>query len=135
MLGMGINDYRHKHETMIKAKKGKKKGQPIMYGWNGGRHYFKETHSEADVWEISKRATNTMVHPTQKPIELVSRAIRNSSKREEIVLDLFLGSASTLVSCEKEGRICYGMEMDPKFVEVAIRRFEALTGVKAQKQK
>lgn len=136
MLGMGMNDYKHKHELIIKAQKKskKKKGQPIMYGWNGGNHYFADTHSEADVWEVSKRSTNTMVHPTQKPLELVSRAIRNSSKRGEIVLDLFLGSASTLIAAEKEERVCFGLELDPKYIETAIKRFEAYTDQKAVKQ-
>jgi len=132
MLGLGMNDYRHKHEIILKAKKNKKKGQPIIYGWNGGKHYFAETHSEADVWEVSKRATNTMVHPTQKPLELISRAIRNSSKRDQVVLDLFIGGGSTLMSCEKEGRKCYGMELDAKYVDICIKRWEKFTGKKAE---
>jgi DNA modification methylase len=127
-LGMGMNDYRHKHEMLIKAKKGIKKGQPILYGWNEGKHYFKEVREEADVWEIKRRATNILVHPTQKPLELVGRAIRNSSKRDEIVLDLFGGSGSTLISAEKEGRKCYMMEIDNKYVSVILDRWMNLTG-------
>lgn len=84
-LGMGMNDYRHKHEMVIKVKKEKepkrKKAQPILYGWNGGRHYFADTREEADVWNISRVGSNVMVHPTQKPIALINRAIKNSSRR------------------------------------------------------
>jgi len=133
-LGMGMNDYRHKHEMLIRAKKGKKKGQPILYGWKEGEHYFKDVRNEADVWEIKRRATNILVHPTQKPIELCSRAIRNSSKRDEIVLDLFGGSGSTLISAEKEGRTAYLMELDPKYIDIIINRWEAYTKEKAIKQ-
>jgi site-specific DNA-methyltransferase (adenine-specific) len=128
-LGMGMNDYRHSHEMILKGKGNKKSAQPILYGWNEGKHYFVDVHDEADVWEIKKRATNTMVHPNQKPIELISRAIRNSSKRDQIVLDLFGGSFSTLISCEKEGRIFYGMDLDPKYVEIGIKRWQKLTGI------
>lgn len=74
-----------------------------------------------------------MAHPTQKPIELISRAIRNSSKRDEIILDLFGGSGSTLISAEKEGRKCYIMELDPKYCDVIIKRFEKFTGKTAKK--
>lgn len=69
-----------------------------------------------------KRPTDSKLHPTMKPIELCSRAITNSSKERDIVLDLFLGSGSTLIACEKTNRICYGMELDPKYVDVIIKR-------------
>lgn len=74
-----------------------------------------------------------MSHPTQKPLELVARAIRNSSKREEIVLDLFGGSGSTLIAAEKEGRKCYTMELDRKWCDVIIARFEKFTNKKAKR--
>ena len=132
-LGMGMNDYRHSHEMLLKAKKKTKTATPILYGWNTGKHYFKDVRNEADVWEISRRVTTTMVHPTQKPLELVGRAIRNSSKRNDIVLDLFAGSGSTLISAEKEGRRCFAMELDQKYCDVIIARFEKFTGIKAEK--
>lgn len=134
----GWNDYRYKHEMLIKGKKKKekqKKAIPILYGWNEGKHFFIETREEADVWEIKRRASNIMVHPTQKPIELCGRAIRNSSKRDEIVLDLFGGSGTTLISAEKEGRKAYLMELDPKYVDMIIKRWEAYTKKKAIKLK
>ena len=133
---LGWGDYRHKHEMIIKSKnppKKRRKAQPILYGWKEGRHYFPETRFEADVWEIKRRASNIMVHPTQKPLELVSRAIRNSSKRGEIVLDLFGGSGSTLIAAEREGRRAYLCELDPKYCDVIIKRWESFTGKKAIK--
>lgn len=136
-MGVGMIDYRHKHEMVIKAKKApepkRKKAQPILYGWNGGKHYFMDTHEEADVWTISKVATNGMVHPTQKPIALINRAIKNSSKRGGIVLDLFGGSGATLIAAEKTGRKALLMELDPKYVDTIIKRWEALTGQRAEK--
>ena len=136
-LGMGMNDYRHKHEMIIKVKKEKepkrKKAQPILYGWNGGRHFFTDTHEEADVWTISKVASNGMLHPTQKPIALINRAIKNSSRRGETILDLFGGSGATLVAAEKTGRKAYLMELDPKYCDVIIKRWEALSGERAEK--
>ena len=132
---LGWGDYRHKNEMVIKTKKpaDKKKGQPILYGWKEGRHYFAETRFEADVWEIKRRASNTMVHPTQKPLEIVRRAIENSSERGGAVLDLFGGSGSTLIACEQTGRKAYLMELDPKYVDVIVKRWERFTNKTAKK--
>ena len=136
-LGMGMNDYRHQHELILKAKKEvkekKKKAGTMIYGWNGGRHFFSGGHDEADVWNLSRRGSNSMCHPTQKPIPLVNRAIRNSSKHGEIVLDLFGGSGSTLISAVKTGRKAYICEMDEKYVDTIIKRWESLTNQKAIK--
>lgn len=136
-LGMGMNDYRHKHEMIIKVKKEKetkrKKAQPILYGWNNGKHYFIDTHEEADVWNVSRVAGQGMVHPTQKPIALINRAIKNSSKRGDVVLDLFGGSGATLIAAHKTGRKAYLMELDPKYADTIIKRYEALTGERAVK--
>lgn len=133
--GMGMNDYRHQHEMIIKVKKEKepvrKKAQPILYGWNGGRHYFVDTREEADVWNIGRVGGSNMVHPTQKPIALINRAIKNSSKRGGVILDLFGGSGATLIAAEKTSRVAYLCELDPKYVDVIIRRWEALTGERA----
>lgn len=137
MLGMGMNDYRHQHEMIIKVKKIKepkrKKAQPILYGWNGGKHYFIDTREEGDVWNVSKVGGASMLHPTQKPIALINRAIKNSSKHGEIILDLFGGSGATLIAAEKTGRIAYLCELDPKYVDTIIKRWEILTGQKAEK--
>ena len=71
------------------------------------------------------------LHPTMKPIEVVARAINNSSKKEDTVLDLFGGSGSTLIACEQLDRTCYMMELDPHYVDVIIARWEQFTGEKA----
>lgn len=70
-------------------------------------------------------------HPTMKPVKLLMRNIENSSKAGDYVLDLFAGSGSTLIACEQLGRICHTMELDPKYCDVVIRRYEELTGNKA----
>lgn len=136
-LGMGMNDYRHKHEMIVKAKNEKAtkktKSLTILYGWNNGRHYFADTREEADVWSISRVAGQSMQHPTQKPIALINRAIKNSSKRGDVILDLFGGSGATMVAAAKTGRRAYLMELDPKYCDVIIKRWEALTGERAVK--
>jgi len=70
-----------------------------------------------------------------KPLELVERAIENSSQSGDAVLDLFLGSGTTLIASERTGRVCRGMELDPKYVDVAVARWESFTGQKAKKEK
>lgn len=108
-------------------------GTPILYGWKEGeKHLFRGGRKQTDVWRINRPSVND-VHPTMKPIELVERAIINSSKKEAIVMDLFLGSGSTLIAAQKTERICYGMELDPKYVEVIINRWEEYTGKQAIK--
>ena len=67
-----------------------------------------------------------------KPLELVERTIRNSSRPGDAVLDLFLGSGTTVIACERTGRVCFGMELEPAYVDVAIRRWEAFSGEKAE---
>ena len=125
---LGWNDYRHKHEMVLKGTNKGRQAQPILYGWNGGRHYFFESRFEADVWEMNRRASTTMLHPTQKPLALVQRAIKNSSRPGELVLDPFGGSGSTLIAAERESRAARILELDPVYVDVMIRRFAALGG-------
>ena len=85
------------------------------------------------VWEIGKDSNSSYKHPTQKPVELSETAIKNTSIKNNIVLDLFLGSGSTLIACEKTNRTCYGMELDTKYCDVIIERWEQFTGQKATK--
>lgn len=133
----GFMDYKHKHEMIIKTsapkKSPKKKAEPILYGWNEGKHYFPESKFESDVWEIKRVASALMQHPTQKPIALINRAIRNSSKHNNVILDLFGGSGATLVAAIKTGRRAYLCELDPKYADVIVKRWELLTGLKAEK--
>jgi len=106
--------------------------EPCMYLFKTGQSpaWYGPT-DEKTVWELKKEAVNEF-HPTQKPIELSERAISNSSKTSDIILDLFLGSGSTLIASEKTGRKCFGMELDPKYCDVIVKRWEEYTGKKAE---
>lgn len=105
--------------------------EPILYGWREGNdHYWCGARDQGDVWFVNKPAKNDL-HPTMKPVELVERAIRNSSKTRDIVLDPFGGSGSTLIACEKSGRRARLIELDPKYIDVIIRRWQSFAGKKA----
>ncbi len=107
--------------------------EPILYGWrDGADHYWCGARDQGDVWNIKKPAKNDL-HPTMKPVELVERAVRNSSKTRDLVLDPFGGSGTTLIACEKSGRRARIIELDPKYVDVIVKRWEEYTGQKAQK--
>jgi DNA modification methylase len=149
-LVLGRQDYQWKHE-------------PILYGWKeGAAHrwygfYDKTTviDEEADVQKLDKKALIEMInhlrneqktdivredkpsrsgeHPTMKPLKLISKFLFNSSRRDDMVLDLFGGSGSTLIACEQSNRVCYTLELDPKYVDVIVARWEKFTGEKAEK--
>ncbi|WP_018130702.1 site-specific DNA-methyltransferase [Effusibacillus pohliae] len=91
---------------------------------------YQGTDESSTIWRFEKPAKNAD-HPTMKPIPLVAKAIQNSSKPGEIVLDMFLGSGSTLIAAEQAGRICFGVEFDPVYCDVIVKRWEAFTGQKA----
>lgn len=105
------------------------KYEPIVYGWFDS-HLFYGDRRNFDIWDIQRTQKNDL-HPTMKPIALCSKAIENSSKKEDIVLDLFGGSGSTLIACEQLNRHAYLMELDPHYVDVIIARWEKFTGQKA----
>ena len=106
--------------------------EPILYGWGADKkHYWCGDRDQADVWEYNKPVRNDL-HPTMKPVELVERAINNSSKVGDIVLDGFGGSGSTLIAAEKTRRKARLMELDSKFCDVIVRRWEEFTGKKAE---
>ena len=108
--------------------------EPVWYGWRqGASHHWCGDRDQGDVWNISRPAESEL-HPTMKPLELVERAIGNSSKPGDVILDLFLGSGTTLVAAERTGRVCFAMELEPAYVDVAVRRWEAFTGERAQKE-
>lgn len=116
---MGRQDYQWRHE-------------PILYGWKEGvAHYFIDNRSQSTVLEFDKPTRNAE-HPTMKPIDLLVYLIKNSSKENNIILDLFGGSGSTLISAEQTKRICYMMELDPKYCDVIVKRWETLTNEKAK---
>lgn len=102
------------------------KYEPIIYGWNE-EHKFFGGRSNFDIWEVARTSKNEL-HPTMKPVALCEKAILNSSEHNGIVMDIFLGSGSTLIAAEKTGRICYGMELDPKYVDVIVQRYVDYTG-------
>lgn len=109
-LVLGRQDYHWRHE-------------PILYGWKeGAAHYFVEDRTQDTVWEYNKPKTNDL-HPTMKPLELVGRAIKNSSKKQENVIDLFGGSGSTLIASDQIERNSYLMELDERYVNVIVRRY------------
>jgi DNA modification methylase len=107
-LGDLNNSYSPNHEFIIVAHKGTGK-------LRGKR--------DADVWQIERDGFNDYTHPTQKPVALSAFAINHHSDKDQNVLDLFLGSGSTLIACEQTNRICYGMELDPKYCDVIIQRY------------
>lgn len=107
-----------------------------FYGWRqGAAHLFFGPANISDVWSIKKVNPQSMVHLTEKPVELAVRAIQYSSKVGENVLDLFGGSGSTLIAAEQTGRNAFLMELDPPYCDVIISRWEKFTGKKAQLQK
>jgi len=117
---IGRSDYQRQYE-------------PILYGWREGvSHYWCRDRDQGDVWQVDKPSSNPL-HPTMKPLALIERAIQNSSQSGDKVLDTFLGSGSTLIACERTGRICYGMELEPLYVDIARMRWEAFTGEKAKR--
>jgi DNA modification methylase len=108
------------------------KSEILTYGWKkGSKHNWYGDRSQTDVLEFS-REIGASVHPTQKPIELIEYCLKNSSKKGNVILDLFLGSGSTLIACEKTNRKCYGMELDHHYCDVIIKRWEDYTGQKAE---
>lgn len=147
---LGRQDYQWKHE-------------PCLYGWKDGRHYFTDDRSEPTVYDdkidvkklkkdeaiallkqlleekhettviYEDKPVSSNIHPTSKPIKLMARLARNSSRRGGIILDLFAGSGSTLIACEQLGRRSYNMELDPKYVDAIIDRWQEFTGKEAEK--
>ena len=111
----------------------KQKHEPFYYCFKKGKApYWNGPNNEVTVWDCDRTSKNEY-HPTQKPVELIVRALKNSSKEGDAVLDLFGGSGSTLIACEKTNRIGYMMELDEKYVDVIIKRYEDYTGQKAKK--
>lgn len=139
---MGWGDYRMKHEPMLYC--GKENTQ--FYGdrtntsiWDfhknendlekwAKRQLQAEKDGKTKIWTMKRESVQGYVHPTQKPVELISFALFNSSKAGDIVLDLFGGSGSTMVACDKIGRISHSMELDPKYVDVIVQRYCEYTG-------
>jgi len=103
--------------------------EPMFYGWVNN-HKFYGGKNGMDIWRIKRTAKNDL-HPTMKPVELCEKAIEDGSQMNGIVLDLFGGSGSTLIACEKKNRICRMMELDPKYCDVIVKRWQEFTGKSA----
>lgn len=114
-IGLGQQHYRPQHEFIFYCR--------------GERWYG--TRAESDVWDIPRDAGKDYVHPTQKPVALIERAIENSSRRGDVVLDVFGGSGSTLIACERTQRIARLVELDPRYCDVIVERWQKITGRKA----
>ena len=105
--------------------------EPILYGWpEGGERHWCGDRDQGDVWQIKKPQKNDL-HPTMKPVELVERALRNSSRPGNVVLDPFGGSGTTLIAAEKSGRVARLIELDPKYADVIVRRWQDWSGKQA----
>ena len=117
-FSMGRLDYDYQHE-------------PILFIWNKSHKKIMAGEHKTSCWFVDK-PRESKLHPTMKPIELVANALLNSSERGDIVLDVFGGSGSTLIASEQLGRSCYMMELDPKYCDVIINRWEKLTGKKSE---
>jgi DNA modification methylase len=112
---LGRSDYQRQYE-------------PILYGWpQNGSHYWCGARDQGDVWFVNKPVANDL-HPTQKPVELIERAIANSSRHRDTALDPFGGSGSTLIACENTGRQARLIELDPKYVDTTVVRWQEFTG-------
>ena len=119
-LVLGRQDYQWKHE-------------PCLYGWkDGASHNWYGDRSQTTILEFDK-PTRSADHPTMKPVELFAYQIKNSTKKGETVLDLFGGSGTTIIACEQTGRTAYCMELDERYCDVIIKRYENLTGDTAVK--
>lgn len=109
---MGRQDYQWMHE-------------PVLYGWKPtAGHYWNSDRKQTTLWQFDRPFRNEF-HPTMKPVPLISYPIKNSSKIGDIVLDSFGGSGSTLIACEETDRVCYTMELDPKYADVIVSRYIA----------
>ena len=114
-LVLGRSPYQWQHE-------------PCLYGWKKkGKHQWFSDRKQTTIWEYD-RPKSSKDHPTMKPIQLIAYPIQNSSMRGTIVLDPFLGSGSTLIAADQTGRVCYGIELDEKFVDVIVKRYIEVTG-------
>lgn len=117
-FSLGRLDYDYKHEA-------------IMYTWTEKHHNYRKGKFRTSVWDVEK-PRKCDLHPTMKPVELVSNCLLDGSKEGDVVLDVFGGSGTTLIAAEQLGRKCYMMELDPHYCDVIIARWEKFTGKKAE---
>ena len=124
----------HKQHPVLTRKDFMGDHEWCFYGWReGAAHRFFGPNNAADVWSVKKVNPQSMIHLTEKPVELAVRAIQYSSQPGENVLDLFAGSGSTLIGCEQTGRKAFLMEIDPLYCDIIVDRWERFTGEKAER--
>ena len=112
-LVMGRQDYQWQHE-------------PCLYGWKpGAAHFWNSDRKQTTVWNFDKPRANR-IHPTMKPVALMAYPVCNSTKTGEVVADFFSGSGSTIMACQQVDRLCYAMEIDPKYVSASVLRFRTM---------
>ncbi len=116
---LGRSDYHYQHE-------------PILYGWKPGKHYFTADRTSSTILDIP-RPKASRYHPTMKPVALWAELIGNSTTPGQAALDPFLGSGTTVVACERLGRRAFGVEIDPRYVDVVVQRWQEATGRKAKR--
>jgi len=100
----------------------------LIYGWTKGNHKWYGLANESNVWESNRDSISTLIHQNQKPIQLCQRALKNSSLKGDLVFDAFLGSCSSILGAETLGRRCYGIEIEPRFIDAAIKKYAAFKG-------
>jgi len=121
-----------KNQSPMGAGAYRRRYEPIVYG-NFSSEFYGKAYSEDDVWQFDRTRKNDM-HPTMKPVELITHAIRHGSKKGHSVLDSFLGSGTTLIAAEQIDRTCYGLEISPEYCDVIVERWQNLTGEKATRE-
>jgi site-specific DNA-methyltransferase (adenine-specific) len=109
------------------------KAEHCIYGWKGKHKFYSPYGGQRSTILEYDKPSNSDNHPTMKPIEMISQTIKDGTQEGDIVMDCFLGSGTTLISCEQTNRILYGVEIDPHYVEVAVKRWEAYTGKRAER--
>lgn len=132
-LVLGRLDFQYRHESCLygEVEADEDEAQPCLYGWTkGGKHYFFKNRRQTSVLNFDK-PVKSAEHPTMKPVKLFDYQMQCSSKEGDAVLDLFAGSGTTIIAAEQNGRRAYCMELDPKYVDVIIDRWEKFTGRKA----
>jgi DNA modification methylase len=118
---LGRSDYFYKHE-------------PILYGWKKRHKFYGKGEFNTSIWEVDKPLKNDL-HPTMKPVRLIENALMGNTEKDDIVIDAFGGSGSTLIACEQTGRTCRMAELDPRYCDVIVKRWQNLTGKEAVHEK
>ena len=116
---LGHSEYHYQHE-------------PLLFGWKPGERHKNADRTRTTLWSVDRPKASRQ-HPTMKPVELWAMAMQDGSRESEVVYDPFLGSGTTLIAAEQLGRKCFGLEIEPKYCDVVVERWQQLTGGKAER--